>query len=139
MRAAIHIQKLLTQGERDLENAKKILVEVGAYEIVCFLCQQACEKMLKALYMKTYKRYIPTHSLIELAKALHVPSEIYNKLAILTPDYIVTRYPDAATTAPYEIFTLHIASYKIKLAEEIIYWIKEKVKDNTEINRIKVK
>ena len=41
----------MKQAERDLENAKYEL-KGGFYEWSCFLCQQAAEKAVKAIYQK---------------------------------------------------------------------------------------
>jgi len=128
MRREVHIQKLLLQAERDLNVAHQNFLKLYAYEIACFLAQQAVEKFLKALLMKEKKHYLPTHSLVELGKALKVPPDIYNKLAILTPDYNATRYPDVSLACPYEVYTAYVASHKLSLAKEVINWVKGKLR-----------
>ena len=45
----------IKKAEKDL-NAAKYNFEGGLFDVASFLCQQAVEKALKALYVKKFKR-----------------------------------------------------------------------------------
>lgn len=59
----IEVERLIKQAERDLENARKTL-DIEAYELAAFVCQQAVEKHLKAAWM-VRKREAPAHALAD--------------------------------------------------------------------------
>lgn len=118
-------ERLVRQARRDVENARKIIA-TGAYEVVAFLSQQAVEKYLKAAWIERQrKRPPPTHSLRELGEGLGVPPELVPRLSYLTPDYMVSRYPDAANGVPYELYDEPTARAKVEAAEEIAEWIEK--------------
>jgi HEPN domain-containing protein len=121
------IERLLKQGERDLENARKNLT-LEAYEVAAFLAHQAVEKYLKGAWVVTKKEPAPhTHSLIELGDALGVPGELRRHLADLTPDYTVSRYPDAANAVPYELYDHATAQGKVQNAVEVLAWLRRRI------------
>src|SRR5216684_3463808 len=98
------IERLLKQADRDFENARKN-VSIQAYEVAAFLAEQAVEKYLKAVWVILKKEPAPhTHALTELGDGLGVPADLRRHLADLTPDYTITRYPDAANAVPYELY-----------------------------------
>jgi HEPN domain-containing protein len=121
------VERLLRQADRDLENARKS-ISIEAYEVSAFLAQQAVEKYLKALWVLLKKEPAPhTHSLTELGDALGVPAPLRRHLADLTPDYTVSRYPNAANAVPYELYDEPAARAKIARAGEVIQWLREKI------------
>ena len=123
----VEIERLLKQAERDLESARKNL-KIEIYEVSSFLAQQAVEKFLKSLWIYLHKKNpLPTHTLTELGKGVAVPQRLRHNLANLTPDYTVSRYPDAANGVPYELYDEETARTKIALAEEVISWVKEEM------------
>jgi HEPN domain-containing protein len=74
----------------------------GKYFIAAFLCQQAIEKALKALFLCEKKGIVPqSHSLIYLASHTSIPDTFYSFLKELTPKYVDTRYPDASVDLPF--------------------------------------
>jgi len=112
------------QAERDMVSAENAL-RSGDYYLVAFLCQQSVEKGLKALYIKKLKESPGTvHSLIFLGKSTGIPEKFYGTLRRLSPDFIITRYPDAANGLPYELYDEEIAKERINLAKKVIKWIK---------------
>ncbi len=121
------IERLLKQADRDLDNARKNLT-IRAYEVAAFLAQQAVEKYLKGAWVLTKKEPAPhTHALTELGDGLGVPTDLRRHLADLTPDYTVSRYPDAANAVPYELYDESTARTKIQNAEAVIAWLRRKI------------
>ncbi|MBN1798032.1 MAG: HEPN domain-containing protein [Spirochaetales bacterium] len=78
---------LLESGEKDLPN-----------DAICFHCQQAVEKYLKAFLVFKSERINLTHNLADLVKACMKHDErfkeILEKAEMLTPFAIEIRYPD---------------------------------------------
>ena len=121
------IERLLKQADRDLENARKNL-SIDAFEVAAFLAQQAVEKYLKGTWVVLKKQPAPhTHSLTELGDGLGVPGDLRRHLADLTPDYTVSRYPDAANAVPYELYDDITARTKVQNAEEVIAWLRSRI------------
>ena len=122
------IKNLIEQANKDLEVAEKNF-NIKEYYITAFLCQQSVEKYLKAFFIiKNGRSPGPTHSLIYLAKETMIPKDFYNFLGDLSPEFITTRYPDIAGTAPYKLYYLDkVKSYLIK-SKELIKWIESQIK-----------
>lgn len=120
----IEAERLIAQGERDLENAGKNL-GIEAYEVAVFLAHQAVEKFLKAAWIVRRREAAPrTHSLIELGSKLGVPDDVHENLTYLNPDYTISRYPDAANGVPYEAYTRQLAASKVEAGREAIGWLR---------------
>jgi HEPN domain-containing protein len=120
--------RLIRQAERDLANARKN-IEVEAYEVAAFLAHQAVAKYLKAAWFILRGEAPPhSHYLMELGRGLEVPESLQRKLAFLNPDYTVSRYPDAANGVPYELYDRDTAREKVAAAEEIILWLRSRIR-----------
>lgn len=118
----------IKQADHDFEMANKI-IEDGGYDTSAFLCQQALEKYLKALYINKNKKNPPkTHYLDELAKLQNAPLEILDISKELSADYMISRYPDAAISAPCEEYTKSDALSKLAKTEKAINWVKAELK-----------
>ena len=118
----------LEQGEADLIAAAKNL-EIEQYYLVAFLCQQAAEKSLKALFIHKKSRSAgQTHSLIFLAKEVKIPKEYYELLQNLTPEFITTRYPDVAGEVPYKLYGKDKVKEYLKGTKQLLKWIKSQIK-----------
>lgn len=113
------------QALDDLKYAEANLKE-EIYYVCAFLAQQAAEKALKALYIEK-KKQMPakTHNLISLGKKLAVPEEIMSNLREINPDFVTTRYPDAANGLPSEIFDKNIATEHFAKAKEVVVWVSQ--------------
>ena len=112
------------QAERDLSSARNAFNSKDYY-LVAFLCQQSVEKALKVLYIKKRKESPGAiHSLIRLGKSIEIPEPFYGALSRLSPDFVITRYPDAAHGLPYELYDEEIAKERMDLAKEVTEWIK---------------
>lgn len=121
------VERLLRQADRDLENARRN-IDIRAYEVTAFLAEQAVEKYLKGVWVLLRKEPAPhTHSLPELGEGVGVPPELRRHLAGLTPDYTVSRYPDAANAVPYELYDEGTARAKVQAAEQVIAWIRSRI------------
>jgi HEPN domain-containing protein len=122
------VHKWIKQAEHDLQMAQNI-IDDGGYDICAFLCQQAAEKYLKALFIIEKKKAPPRiHYLDELGKALGTPDNVLQLLKELSADYMVTRYPDATTMAPCEEYSLEDAEKRLQSAKTVIGWVKAKLK-----------
>lgn len=111
------------QSREDFESAKYNL-KGGRYYLAIFLCQQSVEKGLKACFMKI-KKSNPgnTHSLLFLAREVSLPTKFYGFLRRLTPQFVNTRYPDAASGTPSEIYDEESAALFLKETEEVMEWL----------------
>ena len=108
---------------KDLEVAEKNL-DINEYYASVFFTHQAVEKILKAYFMNKLSRSPgKTHSLIYLAREAEVPREHFSLLQALTPEFVTTRYPDAAGDAPYLLYGREKASEYIKKARDLTEWI----------------
>ncbi|MFQ5640856.1 MAG: HEPN domain-containing protein [bacterium] len=111
------------QAQNDLESARKNL-EVEVYYVCAFLSQQAVEKGMKALCIhKNRKLPRKTHNLLHLAKEVDFPQQKLGLLRAINPDFVTTRYPDAANGIPTELFDREIAQDHLSKAEEVMNWI----------------
>jgi len=89
----------LFKALNDLLNADNNLKsEVVPFDTVCFHCQQAAEKLLKAYLVGNGEQYPLTHDLLLiLEKILPINCEVdvlRDSCAILTPYAVEIRYPD---------------------------------------------
>ena len=120
--------RLLKQADRDIENGCRN-IDIGAYEVAAFLAEQAVEKYLKGAFLEIKRTATPrTHYLMELGQQLGAPQPILRDLAYLTPDYTMSRYPDAANGIPYEIYDQELAEKKIATAKRVIEWLRTLMK-----------
>lgn len=121
------IERWVRQADRDLENAKKNL-DIEAYDVCLILCEQAVEKMLKALYIKERNEEPPrTHSLRKLIDLTNMPDESLKLVTELDSYYMVLRYPDVSNVVPYENVDYEDAEDGINKAEEIIELTREEL------------
>ncbi|MEW6295331.1 MAG: HEPN domain-containing protein [Candidatus Diapherotrites archaeon] len=117
----------LKQAEMDLGAAQGNL-QIKNYFVSAFYSQQCAEKALKAFGIERTRETIKTHNLLEIAKKLRLPKEILEGLIELNPDFIVSRYPDAANGVPGEMYDLKKAKIKVLYAEKVLEWAKSRIK-----------
>ncbi|MEK7449632.1 MAG: HEPN domain-containing protein [Planctomycetota bacterium] len=113
----------LNQARRDLENARWE-IKGGYYEWASFICQQAAEKALKAVYQKLGGECWG-HSIVNLLTGLKekisVSENIIQVGRILDRFYITTRYPNGWSSGiPKDYYTEKDAQDALISAEEII-------------------
>lgn len=112
----------IRQAKSDLRNAEKT-IGIEAYDVAAFLCHQAVEKVLKGLYVLVEEDEPPkTHTLLHLGQRLKMPEALLTHLRVLTPDYVTSRYPDAANGVPAELYDEPIALDRLKRVREIFEW-----------------
>lgn len=102
-------------GDRHLELARSwlsaahndvqvsdLLMREGYFSYVCFNCQQAAEKALKAYLLACGTGLVRTHVLLRLVQECQVFEprffELTDACAVLTGYYTETQYPDAPET-----------------------------------------
>jgi HEPN domain-containing protein len=95
----------LEQSKADLRAAKNSFTSKDFHTSV-FSVHQAIEKTLKALYIQQKNSAVmKTHNLIQLGKLLNIPLPLLTFLAKLSPEYALSRYPDASYGVPAERYT----------------------------------
>ena len=108
-------------------NAADMNLKHGIFYIASFLSQQAAEKALKAFYIKKFKKLTKIHDLHLLSLDLKLPQTLLAYCNELNAIYIETRYPDASGGIPAEEFTQQDAERDLKIAKEVIEWIKQQL------------
>ena len=117
------------QSKRDLISAENSL-NSGDFYLCAFMCQQAVEKGLKALLMiKTKIRTFSTHSLVELGKKAGISEDLLKDLRKLSPEYIISRYPDLTESLPYENYDIEIAKEQLERAGRVFKWLSTQMKE----------
>lgn len=89
------IQEWIEIAEYDLQTAEAMLSS-GRYLYVAFMCQQAIEKILKAIYVKNKNELPPrTHNLLYFVDVLGIKIEEAALLLLsnLNQFYLESRYP----------------------------------------------
>jgi len=122
------VENWMAQANDDLEKAE-ILFKNNKLDGATFYCQQAVEKALKALFMqKLAKSPDQTHSLVYLAKGLGIPRSYYPLLQSLTPEFVMTRYPDVVGEAPYRLYSEKKVADYLKESKELLRWTEDLIK-----------
>ncbi len=118
--------KWTEKGKYDLVTARAML-KSRRYVYVAFMCQQAIEKHLKAIFTKKTKNVPPyTHNLAALSQLIEVTCSEEDKylLITLTNFYLNTRYPDFKQKMTEKIDRVK-ASDLLKKTEAFIKWLKK--------------
>lgn len=115
-------------AEYDMETAQS-MHKNGRYLYAVFMCQQATEKMLKALHMQKYNNEAPfTHNLVYLLSLLNLKlSEDYNTTAAtLTTYYIEGRYPSYKNKLS-TLVDCDRSNVLVKKTEDLFAWLKSQL------------
>lgn len=118
------IQNTWIQSEEDLKTAE-LIIEVGRFYASVFFSQQAAEKALKTLYIYQKKLLPKTHNIVELASDLGAPDEVIEACQELNPDYVTTRYVDAANGVPAQMYSRSSAITHLEYAKTVIAWTQQ--------------
>ena len=115
----------LDKAQSDLLNVDNNLKsEKIPFDTVCFHCQQAAEKMLKAYLVANQKPYPVSHDLLlilEQIRAIDPGSEkLRETLTLLMPYAVEIRYPD-----DYYMPSAEDAAEARQAAAKIYDWLKE--------------
>jgi HEPN domain-containing protein len=93
-----------------------------------FFCQQAVENALKAYFMFAKKLPPdPSHSLIYLAKQAGVERRFHRFLKELTPEYVLSRYPDISDALPAQLYDDETIQDYLKRSQEVVDWLGSKM------------
>ena len=114
----------LAKAQSDLLNADNNLnAEQVPLDTVCFHCQQAAEKMLKAFLVGNGHPHPFTHDLLLLLQhvlPIHANAEqLRDALSLLMPSDVEIRYPSDAFTPTEEV-----AWEARQAAEEVLTWLR---------------
>ena len=113
----------------DLETAE-LLDKNGRYLYAAFMCQQALEKILKALYLHRFSKEAPhSHNLVYLESLLelNMSKNRVPLLAELTAYYIEGRYPSYKAKLS-TLIDKKKSSMVEKTSRELFEWLQEKLK-----------
>jgi HEPN domain-containing protein len=120
------IKNWWAQAKEDFDSAK-FNFDGEKYYVAAFLFQQATEKALKALYLVEFREIPLTHSIVHLAKEVGLPSEMLSGIRDLNPEYVLSRYPNAAGGIPSEMYDDEIVKRYLKTADEVLEWVKNRI------------
>lgn len=112
----------------DLGTAR-VMLDARRYGYVLFTCQQAAEKMLKALVVQRTGAFPPhTHNLLGLAELAGLSLGEYEKdfLARLQTIYTQTRYPAERPEPVPRIDRKRAASY-LEETRRVFRWLKQQL------------
>ncbi len=65
--------------------------------------------------------------MIRLGTSLDVPGTLMEALQELNPDYVVTRYPDAANGVPAEMFNRANSRLHLDHARKLVQWVSKQL------------
>lgn len=120
------IKKWMEMAETDYKVASHLFETYypKPYEIICYHCQQAAEKAIKALILsKETSNGLPkVHDLSfllnQLKNQINIEEKYYDYADTLTPYGVSARYPN-------ELFLEeHNAETALKITKEMLEWIK---------------
>jgi HEPN domain-containing protein len=118
------VEQWAAQSLYDIETAKAML-DAGRYLYVLFCCQQAVEKMLKALIAKRTRELPPRlHNLMRLAEvaALTIPEDTAHLFRRLTDFYIASRYPEELEVATWNVDASQVQQTYVA-TERVLQWL----------------
>lgn len=113
----------------DFERAKRA-VRDRDWALAAFMCQQACEKAFKAVYIGVLRARPPRgHDLVMLYRGLSAvlrfSESIVGRIPEVSQYYIVARYPNAGLEVPSESISEEQARRALEVAEEVIRIVRE--------------
>jgi len=76
------------------------------------------------MYLERKRQVAFTHDLVELAEELGATENVSHAAAELSPDYVTTRYPNAANAVPAKLYDEASAEMHLKLSREVLQWVK---------------
>jgi HEPN domain-containing protein len=117
------VRRWLAQGRSELEAARVLVAGAGLSQ-AAFHCQQAAEMLLKGLWIHLKREAAPRHhDLVDLGAGLGAPEQVRAALRRLNPEYVVSRYPDAANGVPAENYDLERTRELVACAERVERWV----------------
>ena len=122
-------RRWLEQAEHQLE-VTDALLEGGFWSDVCFMAEQTAQLALKAFLFGEGRRFLPIHSIYELASECARIDRAFEGAKewgrTLDRYYITTRYPDALAppAVPFRSFTTIEANLAHSHARDIVALVK---------------
>ncbi len=122
------VREWILQARADEKTAADCL-SAGDYYACAFFSQQCVEKWLKALYIERRKEMPPkSHNLLDLGLALGLPLKWLAVAREVTPEFVLSRYPDVAGAAPARLYDRATAARLLRLARSFSRWAARKQK-----------
>ena len=125
-----YVSHWLERSKYDLETAKAML-DARRYLYVAYMCQQAVEKLLKAIIAQHGKENLPIHNLNRLADLAELSGELeegqIDLLAELTAYNIVARYGDYKESLS-EIVDTQKAKFLYDRTLELFQWLCKRIR-----------
>ncbi|MBI2112318.1 HEPN domain-containing protein [Candidatus Woesearchaeota archaeon] len=115
------------QAEKDLEKAV-ILLKNRSFDGTAFYSQQTAEKALKAVILFKKEDKAEGHSLIYLGKEARIPEFLFPPLKKLSPQYVISRYPDVSDDLPSDLYDEELAKEFLETARKVLEWTKKQLK-----------
>jgi HEPN domain-containing protein len=125
-------RRWLEQAEHDLE-VVRLHVEKGFWSDACFMAEQTVQVALKAYLYGQGERFIPIHSVYELALECERRNSAFTPVVewgkVLDKYYIPARYPDALAppAVPYKSFTEKEATEAVSYADNVTAIVKANI------------
>ena len=101
----------MEQALADL-NAGNKNIEIKIYHLSVQCSYQAVEKALKALFIRQFNK---------------IPEKHFDALYELNPEWIPSRYPDAAISTPFRDYDESSAKLHFRKAKEVVLWVKKQI------------
>ena len=114
------------QAKADLITAKNSQ-QSKDYYASCFWSQQAVEKSLKSLLIKSAKKLQKTHDVIILSRLTNIPDKLKDKIKSLSGIHVETRYGIVGNIIPAKNYKEEDSKKFIEIAEEVIEWVTKKI------------
>jgi len=125
-----YVSHWLERSKYDLETAKAIL-DAGRYLYVAYMCQQAIEKLLKAIIAQHGKENLPIHNLNRLVESAELSGELTGEridlVAELTAYNIEARYGDYKESLS-EVVDIQKAKILYDQTQELFQWLYTKIR-----------
>lgn len=112
------------QAEADFRTAKNSLKSKDYYASV-FWSQQSIEKCLKAVIIDKKGELVKIHDLVVLGRRIPIPPDLSTKIKSISGAYIETRYGITGDEIPAKKFKENDALEFIKIAKEVLEWVKK--------------
>jgi HEPN domain-containing protein len=124
-----YVSHWFERAEYDLETAMAML-EAKRYLYVAYMCQQAIEKLLKAIIAQHGKENLPIHNLNRLAELAELSGELQGEqvdlMAELTAYNIEARYGDFKESLS-EVVDIQRAKRLYYQTKELFQWLSNKI------------
>ena len=116
------------QAKRDFRIATKTHASRD-YDVAVFFCEQAAQKALKAVILHRSSHPPPKiHNLVTLGNMAGVDRTMTDFLAALAPQYVRTRYPDAAGDVTTALYDGRISLMFLRGTKKVMGWCRNRLR-----------